>query len=129
MPLILPIYYTEEFKTKADKVWLVGENAFRNWHYQLKNKVKQHYHELVFAQCSSLSQVPGKFKLNIKLYYKNPTCDASNIVSKMEKFALDALQDAGIIHNDNVNYHISTTWEVAGKDTTNPRVEISIIPL
>ena len=124
--LTLPIYYEETFKTKPSKVWLVGDNAFRNWHFHLKNKVKQHYHQLVSAQSSLLLPVKGKFTLHISIYYKNPSMDGSNVASRMEKFVLDALQECNIIVNDNVQYHQGSTWSIAGQDNLNPHVEITI---
>ena len=125
-PIILPIYYTQTFKTKDDKVWLVGDNAFRNWHYHLKNKVKQHYHKLVANQVLNHLPLPNQFTLHIDVFYKNPNMDASNVSSRMEKFTLDALQEAGIIVNDNVKYHMGSCWVNKGQDKQNPRVEISI---
>ncbi len=70
-----------------------------------------------------------QYKLHIKLYYKNPNSDGSNIVAMMEKFTLDALQEHGITTNDTVNYHVGTTWEVVGQDKLNPRVDIEILPV
>ena len=115
MTYTLPIYYEQTFVRKPSKTWLVGDNAYRNWHYHLKNKVKQHYHGLIEVQAYQQPKVQGQFKLHIKVYYKNPSCDASNIASRMEKFSLDAFQEHNVIENDNVKYHIGTTWEVAGR--------------
>ena len=125
----LPIYYDETFKTKPTKTWLVGDNAFRNWHFHLKNKVKRHYHTLVAAHSSSLSPITGQFTLDIAIYYKNPSMDGSNVASRMEKFSLDALQELGIITNDNIQFHIGSTWHIAGQDKLYPRCQITILPL
>jgi hypothetical protein len=126
--IILPIYYTQEFKRKDPKTWLVGDNAYRNWHYFLKNQVKKHYHILVDEQVGE-STVPGQYRLAIDLYLKNPNSDASNVASRIEKFTLDALQESGVVVEDNSKYHLGTTWEFKGIDKTDPRAEVTLIEL
>lgn len=125
MQLILPIYYTQQFSRKDPKVWLVGDNAYRNWHYFLKNKVKQHYHQLVKNQVTS-TRVEGQYRLEIQVYLKNPNSDASNVASRIEKFSLDALQECGVIINDNSKYHIGTAWTFEGIDKDNPRCVVTL---
>ena len=124
----LPIYYVEEKKTKADKTWLVGMNAYRNWHYHLSNKIKTHYHNLV-AGSTLPDPIDKGFTLSITIYYKNPSCDGSNIAALMEKFTLDSLQELNIIKQDNVKHHLGTIWKIGGQDKENPRAEIEILPV
>jgi len=124
--ITLPIYYVQKFKTKKDKTWLVGDNAYRNWHYFLKNKVKQHYHDLVQNQAGG-DKVTGQYTLLIDIYIKNVNSDGSNIASRIEKFSLDALQECGVVINDNSKYHVGTTWRFKGIDKENPRAEIQIV--
>ena len=125
MTLTLPIYYTEQFKTKSDKVSLVGMNLYRNAHFHLQNKLKQRYHQLVTGQLSNPPKFT-QFVVHYDLYYKSPVCDASNIIALIEKFTLDALKLNSIIPDDNVNYHIGSSYLVVGCDKINPRVEITI---
>lgn len=127
MVIIVPIYWTQVYKTKEDKTWLVGLNAYRNWHHYTSSKWKLDFHELIDNQVMS-NQTFTKYKLHTALYYKNPTCDGANIASLIEKVALDALQGTGTLLQDNVKYHQGTTWEVAGQDKINPRCEVTIIP-
>ena len=124
--ITLPIYYVQKFKTKKDKTWLVGDNAYRNWHYFLKNNVKQHYHDLVKSQVSD-DKTTGQYTLLIDIYIKNVNSDGSNIASRIEKFSLDALQECGVVVNDNSKYHVGTTWRFKGIDKENPRAEIQIV--
>ena len=125
MTLQLPIYYTEHFKTKPSKTFLVGINWFRNAHHFAQNNIKQHYHQLVANQL--LNPVSfNKFIIDYRLYYKSPVCDPSNIIALIEKFTLDALKLNNIIPDDNVNYHLGSSYSVVAKDTINPRVEITI---
>ena len=124
----LPIYFTNTYKTKPDKTFLVGMNWFRNAHYHEQNKVKTHYHELIGDIVPHLARINSQYSLNIDLYYKNPTCDGSNISALMEKFVLDALQEFKVVTQDNVKFHIGTTWSVIEQDRDNPRCEITIQP-
>lgn len=125
--ITLPIYYTKHLKTKAPKTIFVGMNWYRNAYYSDQNEVKQHFHQLVLEQTSTLTPTQDPFKLELAIYYKNPTCDGSNIAAMSEKFVLDALQSAGIIPNDNVRYHLGSTWTIAGQDRLNPRVDITLV--
>ena len=125
MTLQLPIYYTEYFKTKPSKTFLVSMNFYRNAHHFAQNNIKQHYHQLVADQL--LNPVSfNKFIIDYRLYYKSPVCDPSNIIALIEKFTLDALKLNNIIPDDNVNYHLGSSYSVVAKDTINPRVEITI---
>ena len=134
MTIVLPIYWTQHYKTKESKTVLVGMNWYRNAHYHSQNAMKKDFHELVSTQVrknlpqvgNNLSEV-GKFKLSIKIYYKNTSCDGANIAALIEKFTLDSLQDENLIINDNVQYHLGTTWEVIEQDKNNPRCEITIL--
>lgn len=126
MTVILPIYYTQEFKTKPNKTSLVGMNLYRNAHYFLQNNMKKHFQDLVIEQLPPVVEVIQQFTVTYKLYYKSPVCDASNIVALIEKFYLDAIKEHGLIIDDNVNYHISSSWQVIAQDKTNPRIEVTI---
>ena len=126
MPVVLPIYYIQEFKTKANKTHLVGMNLYRNAHHFLQNAMKKHFQELVLEQLPSVEQQLKQFTVDYKVYYKSPVCDGSNIVALIEKFYLDAIKTHGLISDDNVNYHVGSTWVVLGQDKLNPRVEIAI---
>lgn len=130
MKITLPIYWTQTYKTKPDKTVLVGLNFFRNAHHHTQNKLKSHYSELVHEALDDMAVTgvfTGQYKLLITLYYKNPTCDGSNITSMIEKFVLDAFQEYGVSINDNVRYHVGTTWELGGRDKENPRCTVKII--
>ena len=126
MTVVLPIYYIQEFKTKANKTHLVGMNLYRNAHHFLQNAMKKHFQELVLEQLPSVEQQLKQFTVDYKVYYKSPVCDGSNIVALIEKFYLDAIKTHGLISDDNVNYHVGSTWAVLGQDKLNPRVEITI---
>ena len=88
--------------------------------------MKKYFQELVLEQLPPVEQQLKQFTVNYKVYYKSPVCDGSNIVALIEKFYLDAIKVHGLISDDNVNYHLGSTWSVAGQDKDDPRVEITI---
>lgn len=119
MEIILPIYTNTSKKKKV----LVSLNWFRNAHYGIKDKVKKQYHEIVFEQLRGAKK-PFDKRIGVKyqLWYKRGDCDLMNVVSVLDKFLLDALVQAGMIKDDNVNKYISCHAEVGGKDSENPRL-------
>ena len=123
----LPIYWTQEFKTKPSKTVLVSLNWYRNAHYHSQNAMKKDFHELVYKQLPSNTSDIETFKLKLGIYYKNTACDGANIAALIEKVVLDAFQDAGIVINDNVAYHLGSSWEILGQDKENPRCLVSLI--
>ena len=125
MTFTLPIYYTQTFKTKPDKTFLIGMNWYNTAHYHIKNEVKQSLTTLITEQFENIGPVLGPYKVHYTLYWKNPSSDGSNIISLSEKIFLDAIQQ-GLVSEDNVKHHMGSTWTNAGQDKVNPRVEITI---
>jgi hypothetical protein len=121
----LPIYYTQTFKTKPDKTFLIGMNWYNTAHYHIKNTVKQELQATLREQFADIGPVLGPYQVHYKLYYSRPNCDGSNIIALTEKIFLDAIQD-GLVREDNVQHHLGSTWSVAGQDKLNPRCEIQI---
>lgn len=118
--MVLPIY------AGVRKKYLLSLNWLQSAHYRARNKVKQDYHIMIGEI------VPKGFKLNspltthYKLFYKNKKSDAPNIVTVIDKFLMDALQEHGVIAGDSVKEYRMSSWEVADKDTEFPRVEVLI---
>lgn len=126
MKLVMPIYWTKTFKTKPSKTVLVGLSWYRNAHYTDQHAWKEEFHEIVYKQIPEEHPVLDKYVLECELYYKNPSCDGSNIIPMIEKAVLDALQHKGVVKNDSVKEHLGTMWEIVEKDASNPRCEITI---
>ena len=124
MKITLPIYYEIEKKTKKNQTILVSLNWYRNAHFHISNKVKEHYHNLIYSQLSK--EKIWQYRTKCDVYIKNINSDPSNIESLMIKFTLDALQDYWIIENDNIKYHLWTLWWDYAIDKNNPRCEIEI---
>lgn len=117
--LELPVYYNTG-KTTV----LFGMNWSRNAHFHILNKSKKHYHKIVADKLSEFEKIDGKFKVRYVYFYKNSSSDAPNVVSQIEKVFLDAIQEIGLVENDNVKFHTAASWKVGGEDKINPRVEI-----
>lgn len=127
--LTIPVYYTQKFKTKNDKTFLVSLNWFRNAHHFEQNKVKAYFHGLIKEQLENTDlKISDQYKVKYKYYYKNSTSDLANVTPMCSKWLNDVLQEMGIVQNDNVKYLIEETHQVAGQDKLNPRCEIEILP-
>ena len=120
MEIILPIYIKPK---KSKKEVFVGLNWYRNVNFYTSNDVKKQYHKIVYEQLRGVKQ-PFQKRIGVKyrLFYRRKDCDLMNVVSVLDKFLLDALVQAGMIKDDNVNKYISCHAEVGGKDVKNPRL-------
>ena len=102
-----------------------------NW-YQRANRfqideVKKAYHELIRSKLlSNKEKIKGSYQVRYKYFYKNDNSDLKNVTSVIDKFFNDALQELGIVKNDNVKYFKESIDRVGGMDKKNPRVEIEV---
>lgn len=128
--LELPIYQqitTGRGDKKRNKNILMSMNNYRNWHYQTENKMKHKYHDLVKIRLEHVkTNLTGFIKVSYNLYYKNSQSDLMNVISIIDKYLMDALQELSIIENDNVKNYVECVIKVAGEDKENPRVEIIV---
>ncbi len=124
--LILPVYYTQEFKTKPSKTFLVGLNWERNAHYFIKSRVKREYHDLVYNQIQAPNSSVDKFLVHTTIYWKNSNSDPRNVAPLIEKYVLDALQIHNVLTNDSAKFDMGGTFTNGGQDKDNPRCVIKI---
>jgi Holliday junction resolvase RusA-like endonuclease len=123
----LPIYWVKKYKTKPNKTILVSMNFYRNAYYFDQNQFKRDFSVIVAEQLKDCSEAKiEQFIMKYKLWYKNPNSDPSNIIALIEKVSLDVLQELGYIPNDNMKYHLGSTWSVEGIDKEKPRCEIKL---
>ena len=104
---------------------MLGMNWYNKSHYHVKAKVKADFHKAV-AMILKGEKLSSPISTYYKLYYKNARSDASNIISVIDKFLLDALQEADAIEEDNVRHYIKSEWVVVAQDKDNPRIEVEI---
>jgi len=124
--LICPLYITIERKTKADKKVFVNMNTYRNLHFQINNKVKVKYKELLREQLEGV-----KIKTPVEITYKvykarNNMLDKMNVVSITSKYLLDAITQLGCWTDDNDDFVKTETIMPTELDRKNPRVEVFI---
>lgn len=124
--LICPLYITIERKTKADKKVFVNMNTYRNLHFQINNKVKVKYKELLREQLEGI-----KIKTPVEITYKvykarNNMLDKMNVVSITSKYLLDAITQLGCWTDDNDDFVKTETIMPTELDRENPRVEVFI---
>ncbi len=123
MKVTLPIYYTQNYKTKKPRTLLVGLNNYRNWHHSLSNVIKHHYHDLTKEVIGDAKF--GTVRIHYDVYAKRNGTDGGNIRSIIEKFFLDGLVEAGSIADDSIKYVKGESSDYF-IDPLNPRIEITI---
>jgi len=124
MTFTCPIYFTRG--KRKPKTSLCGMNQHNSMHFHERNAMKAYLEAALKPQLSSLGPIIGPYTVHYSLYYKNSSCDGSNIVALVEKSFLDILQKSSLTREDNVKHHLGSTWSVAGQDKINPRMEITI---
>lgn len=125
--LIVPVYYTQEFKTKPSKTILIGLNWYRNAHYFQQNAVKAYMSEIILNQLKTNTySIIGPYSVEYKYYYKSAVSDMSNVTPMASKWVNDCLQEAKLVPNDNVKYLVRELHTVETQDKLNPRVEVII---
>lgn len=127
--VIMPVYWVQKRKTKADKTELLGMNWYRNAHFQDLNKCKKELSNYVNQQLMmQRKKITEQYEVHYTYFYKNNASDLMNVVSLSSKIVNDCLQEMGIVVNDNVQYCIRESAVVGGMDKENPRCEIIIKP-
>lgn len=124
MEIILPIYYTIEYKRKKNKTILIWLNWYRNAHFILSNNVKHYYHNLVKEQIT-WEVFEWQYTIDYKVYLRNKATDWPNVKSILEKFALDWLVECWVLKDDKVTYFKWWSFEYY-IDKDNPRFEMKI---
>jgi hypothetical protein len=127
MKLILPLSVVLPRKTKADKVFTLNLNIYRNTHHHTLNQAKVEWKGVVFAavSCTPLPSPPYQF--NYTVYpANNRAFDLGNVLPIVQKFTDDALIELGVIPDDSYKVIKSINYRIGEVDKTNPRVELTI---
>lgn len=113
------------YGSKKVRKYYLNLNGYRNWHYQISNKLK-----ILFKE-----QVKGNLdfcfshKVEITYHYYAPDRrkrDLMNVIAVVDKFFQDALVEEGCIPTDDTDTVVQITSIYAGIDRDNPRIEAII---
>ena len=126
--ITIPVYYTKTWKTKdKTKTWLLSLNWYRNAHHFEQNEVKAYMHQCLHPQLITIKPFTRQFKVVYHYYYKSKVSDLPNVGPLASKWLLDAMQELGIIKNDNVQHLVEEHYYATAYDPTNPRIEATIL--
>lgn len=113
-----------EIPVSKKKSLSLNLNPFRNAHFQVLNKAKVNFTDLVR---SDLKDIPKLSKITLDyILYPQRLCDTNNFCSIVDKFFSDALVECGVIQDDNFKVVIDTRFRFGYVDKNNPRIEVTI---
>lgn len=128
MKIILPLSVTLPRKTKADKVFTLNLNIYRNSHHMTLNQAKVAWKDIVAVAVQGLPfnvTAPHLFTYTV-FPGSGRSFDIANVCSIIDKFTCDALQELGIIANDNYKSIPMVIYRIGKIDKENPRCELVI---
>lgn len=115
LPLSVP-------KNKTDKFYL-NLNVYRNAHFYELNNAKIKFAELVKPLIKHLPEIL-KVDVTFRLFYGSKrSVDLANICCIVDKFFCDTLTTNKVLPDDNITVIDKITYEFAGIDKENPRVD------
>jgi hypothetical protein len=136
MTITLPLTVIIPRKTKADKVFALNLNIYRNSHHMTLNQAKVAYKEEVMkAMAVGGRFVPlqfgaGPFKFVYTIFpSSNRGFDLGNVCSIIQKFTDDALIELGAISDDNFKVVRAVDYRFGSVDKIRPRAELTILRL
>jgi hypothetical protein len=106
LPLRVPV------STKKD--FILNLNRYRNAHWTQLNKAKENYKEFIHNRIDESQKIDKDLHLHVRyIIHKgdNKMYDVANFASVISKFTNDALVEAGLISDDNVNVIVSEHYE------------------
>lgn len=138
MKIILPLLVTIPRKTKADKVFALNLNIYRNSHHFTLAAAKILWKGIVETALKSCSLskydmcrqrgVQHSFTYTV-FPVSGRKFDIANVCSIIDKFTCDALVEFGIITDDSYKVIPEVNYRFGAVDKENPRCELVIGPL
>lgn len=128
MKIILPLSVIIPRKTKADKVFALNLNIYRNSHHFTLNAAKKLWSDVVTAAAIHAT-IPDKppYVFTYTVYpNSNRKFDLGNVCSIIQKFTDDALIELGIITDDSYKVIPKVNYRIGCVDKENPRCELII---
>jgi hypothetical protein len=136
MKIILPLTVTLPRKTKADKVFALNLNVYRNSHHFILNAAKVAWKGIVEWEVIRLGTmdpppqvglIPPPYHFTYTVYPgSNRKFDLANVLPIVQKFTDDALIEMGVIPDDSYKIIPVIDYRFGGVDRENPRVELEI---
>ena len=132
MKIILPFTVTIPRKTKADKVFVLNLNNFRNAHHFTMNQAKILWKDVVLGSLDGFNvngpeAIIPPFRFTYTVFPgSNRKFDIGNVLPAVEKFTDDALIELGIIPDDSYKVIPAIDYRFGGVDKENPRIELEI---
>jgi len=128
--IILPLSVTIPRKTKADKVFMLNLNIYRNCHHMTLNQAKVLWSSIVLHAPFVGGDVEAPYHFIYTVYPSSGRkFDLSNVLSVVQKFTDDALIECGVIEDDSYKFIPEIDYRFGHIDKENPRVELEIISL
>lgn len=111
----------------GNKTFRLNLNQYRNTHYQLLNKAKISFSNMVFNQVKKLPKFDPPISITYTLYDGcNRQKDLSNICCIVDKFFCDVLVALKKIPDDNRDILVKVEYIYGGIDKKNPHCEVKI---
>lgn len=105
---------------------LPGYNELKAHHFKSARIKKEAMNTIGWsAKAAQVQPVKDQVRVTIRCYEPNAKRDPDNVTSGAAKCVLDALQNIGILKNDN-RKHVVPVLPAPDVDRENPRVEVSI---
>lgn len=111
----------------GNKTFRLNLNQYRRTHYQVLNKAKISFSNMVFSEVKKLPKFDPPISITYTLYDGcNRDKDLSNICCIVDKFFCDILVRLKKIPDDNRNYVDYVVYRYGGLDKQSPRCEVAI---
>jgi hypothetical protein len=127
--LILPLSVVLPRKKKADKVFVLNLNIYRNANFHILNQAKILYKEWLYNNLPTEAQdypdPPYRFIYTV-FPANNRKFDIGNVHPIIAKFAEDAFQELGFIPDDSCRIIKEVIYRIGAVDKLNPRCELVI---
>jgi len=121
----LPLSIVIPRKTKADKVFHLNLNTYRNTYFMVLNQAKTLFKDTIVLPDDVLDSPPYKFTYTVYPANKR-SFDIANVCSIVDKFCCDALVEAGLIKDDNHKHIPIVVYQIGHVDPDNPRCELEV---
>jgi len=138
MKIILPLSVTLPRKTKADKVFILNLNVYRNTHHMTLNQAKTAWKETVNLNIIRIGFLddqrdvctgPPPYRFTYTVFAASGRkFDLANVLAVVQKFTDDALIECGVIEDDSYKFIPAIDYRFGGVDKEFPRVELEITP-